>query len=258
MSLKDIHFILNAQQEMEESISADTNKNFSNHLKLLRLQHDLLFDFLVNYYEYGTLKNENPSQFFVCYALFSDCLRKQKIATKLIITGYYDEAAELIRHVMQTSFTIRYLAENKQSWPIWLQQQKANDDRVLDESIENPRTIFYKFRELLRGCNSEDNYPLFRKLSGMSHPSGESIRSSFELSNEEASKHYFTRRYNAEKAEYLLSYLYSFVNEAFWRGINKLVLIEGGVPRPLHLYKECQKFVQPTFDKVYNPVHNES
>jgi hypothetical protein len=256
-------------------------------------------------------------------------LRKQRICVNLILDGYYDEAAELIRHIMQSSFMIIYLSKNKNSWKEWFIQQKYEEKKLKyevykitkekklylfsskkDESSlnkelvargllpsfsqidvkkimdmeegeiielsyneesyfveiknsnlntyenigikpKNPNTIFNNFKDLSNTVNHSENYITFQKLCSWSHPSIETMRSSMELT-EQVQKHYFTRRYNGEKAEYSLNWIYGFINIAFWEGFKDIFFVDGKIPDTLQKYHDIQEETDKIFDKFYN------
>lgn len=136
--MRSISEIKKAQIVNAKEISNKTKSDFKSHLYYLEKQYDLLSEIIANYYDYhkaGNLKHDNSNQFILCYSLLAEILRKQKIATKLILKGCYDEAAELIRHIMQSSATIMYLSKNEDSWVDWFDQQKYEEDKLINPTM---------------------------------------------------------------------------------------------------------------------------
>ena len=248
--IRTISDIKKAQASTNREISKTTTRKFKRHIYYLNKQYDLLSEFLTNFFEYGNMVYDDSTEFTLCFSLLNESLRKQKIATKLVTNGHYDEAAELIRHIMQTCFSIIHLSKNKDSWKDWEIQQKYEEEKLVKD-VKNPGKIFNNFRDLLKSIGEENQYKTFQKLSSWSHPSIESIRSNFELSKEPAQKFYSTQRYNEEKAEYFLSVLYCFINRGFWEGFKDLFRIEGDRPKPAKQYKRMQEKVTKVFDKIY-------
>lgn len=249
--IRKIEEIQKEQKRVISKISDLTLNGFKSHLDYLKIQYETLFEMLANYYGYGNLNHNDSNQFILCFSLLSDSLRKQKLCVELILEGYYSEAAELTRHIMQSSFTIIYLSKNKDSWKDWFNQQQYEEDKLTKE-VRNPRTIFSsgRFKELSESINQIKYYRFFQKLSAWSHPSIESMRSVLDL-NPEAHRYFFTNRYNKEKAELLLNVLYGFINTSIWEGFKDIFFIVNEIPDPLKKYKETQDKAIIIFDKFY-------
>jgi len=250
--MKTIREIKQAQRIETQRIRDHTTTKYRKHIYYLNKQYDLLFELLANYYEYRNLKHSNSDQFIVCYSLFSEMLRKQRLSVKLIINGHYDEAAELVRHIMQSSFQIIYLANNEDSWKDWFKQQNYEQDKLIKSGLKNPNTIFSSFRNLLRELDEDECYKTFQKLSSWSHPSIESMRSNLELTKEQINKYFFTPRFNDDKADGLLNLLFGFVNEANWKGFKEVFVVINNSPEILKKYVQMQKKTGIIFDKFYN------
>ncbi|PIZ50614.1 hypothetical protein COY27_06415 [Candidatus Woesearchaeota archaeon CG_4_10_14_0_2_um_filter_33_13] len=235
-----------------ERISSITKEKYNLHIKLLNSQYNLLFEFLANYYEYGNMKHQDSNQFILCYSLFSEMVRKQKITIQLILCGDYSEAAELVRHSMQSCYQIIYLSKNGGSWKKWFEQQNYEQDKLTNKEIKNPNTIFSNFKKLLDELNKSQYYLTYQKLCSWSHPSIESLRSNLELSKEQMHKYFFTNRFSEDKAEGLLNLLFGLINEANWIGFKEVFVIKEPIPEVLLKYKELQKEANNVFDKFYD------
>lgn len=235
-----------------DKISSITKEKYSSHIKLLNRQYNLLFEFLVNFYEYENMKPQENNQFILCYSLFSEMIRKQKIAVQLTLRGDYSEAGELVRHIMQSFYQIMYLAKIKDSWKEWFKQQDYEQEKLINANIKNPKTIFSNFKELLDNLGESEYNQIYKKLCSWSHPSIESMRSNLELSKEEAHKHFFTNRFSEDRAEGLLNLLFGFINEANWRGFKETFVIIEPVPETLLKYEELHEEARLIFDKFYS------
>jgi len=302
--IRTISEIRKEQRQTTKQLVQYTRTRYKRQVHYLKKQYDLLYELLVNYFEYGTLYCKNSDQFILCYALFAEMLKKQRMSTDLILSGYYDEAAELARHMMQSLYHLIYLVKYSVSWKDWQEQQKYEQDKLASKFIvplhvvsqdyfnkfvslvlrnwekatfflnrrvkeitiaeynkglfdiaytKNPRTIFASrgFKELLICINEEAQYRVYQKLCSWSHPSIEVMRSSLELGYEGIQKHYFVPRFDENKCEGLLSLLYGFVNEAFWKGFKDLIERTDEVPAVMKKYKLIQKRATLVFDKFY-------
>ena len=242
--------IKKVQRETERKIKILTKGDFGSQLYYIEKQNNLLFEFLANFYSSKNLYPVNHEQFILCLALLDDMLRKQKICRNLVSKGFYDEAAELVRHMLQSCFTIIYLKQNKDSWRDWFMQQGYEEDK-LTKSVKTPHTIFSKFKDLLKLINEKHYYLIFQKLCSWSHPSIEVMRSSMQLSSENGNRYYFTRRYNKEKTEFLLNMLYGLINIAFWDGFKDVFIINSEIPHILVSYKNMQNKATLKFNIFY-------
>jgi len=247
--IEDIKFEIEREYD---KISAITKEKYSSHIKLLNRQYNLLFEFLANYYEYRNMKQEDSNQFILCYSMFSEMVRKQQITIQLILRGDYSEASELVRHIMQSFYQILYLAKFKDSWKEWFKQQDYEQEKLIDNNIKNPHTIFSNFKQLLHELNESQYYPTYQKLCSWSHPSIESMRSNLQLSKEEIHKYFFTNRFSEDKAEGLLNLLFGFINEANWQGFKETFAIVEPIPEVLLEYKELHEEAKHIFDKYYS------
>ena len=248
-TIEDIKFEIESEYE---KISAITKEKYSTQIKYLHMQYNLLFEFLSNYYEYGNIKHDDTNQFILCYSLFSEMVRKQKIALQLILRGDYSEAAELARHMMQSCYQIKYITRNKDSWKDWFKQQSYEQDKLTEKELRNPNTIFSDFKRLLTQLNELDYYVTYQKLCSWSHPSIESMRSNLELSEEDMHKYFFTNRFSEDKAEALINLLFGFINTANWEGFKDTFRIREPVPKVLEEYKKLHEEAKFVFDKFYS------
>lgn len=298
---RSISEIKKHQDETHEHIRSFTYKYFKTHIDYCNQQYNLFQEFLTNYYEYGIVHHKDPNQFIPCFSLLSDMLRKEKICLFLIENGYYDETAELVRHMMQSCFTIIYIANNKDGWKEWFLYQKYEQDKLVkkyfiplniinleyyiklislfktygftvceynpklpqyiylgeykqgyDVAInKKPKNSFSKrYEDFLELNGEKDYYPFYQLLCSWSHPSIEAMRSDLELNHSGTQKYFFTRRYNSEKAEYLLNTIFGFINKSIWGGFNKIIAFDS-IPDILTTYKDIQEKATKTFDKFY-------
>jgi len=249
-NIKEIH---EAQNKTEKDIASLTINKFGRHIELLNAQCNALSEFLANYYDYGNTKHDDSNQFILCFSLLSDSLRKERVCIDLILRGYYNEVAELARHIMQSSFQIIYISKNKESWKEWFKQQDY-EEKKLTQSVTNPRTIFFNFWNFLTILNEQDYYKCFQKLSSWSHPSIESMRSVLELKPEpeQVHKYFITTRYDEMRAEFLLNIIYGFIDRCVWDGFKDLFVLVDTIPYNLQFYKKIQDDAARTFDIFYS------
>ena len=235
-------------------IFKQSQNKFSKQICFLDKQYDLLFEFLANIeYEIENLVIHNNNQFIISHSLFSEMLRKQRLALELILSGDYPEAAEIVRHIMQSCFHIVHLSKNKKSHIEWFKQQSYEEDK-LKKSVQNPKTIFSNFNDLLRCLNKANYYPVYRKLCSWSHPSIESLRSNFELSKEPKQIYFFANRFNEEHCEELLNLTFGFINLSHWEGFKDIFSFKNEIPDVLQKYKDIQEEAPVLFKIFYKPV----
>ena len=211
-------------------------------------------EFLTNAHLYENIKVNDEDQFSICKFLLLDSLRKQQRISGLVHDGNYDEAANLLRHVMESTFHVRYLAKNPSSWRQWINQQDYAQKKIIGKA-QDPGTVFGEFSRLLSELKQSTSYPLFRKLCSWSHPGIEVIRSAANLHPSHYT-HYYVPRYNKERAEELLNLLYMFINDAMWDGLKHTFAATRPLPKNLERYREIQQDATHVFDLVYEPSVN--
>ena len=249
--IRGIEEICKIQEDTENGIIKETHEKFLDHLRLLQEQFLDMTEFLVNYFEYGNLKQDDNNLLILCVGILSDSIRKQRICVQLTTRGYYDEAANLSRHIMESSFTLIYLSKNKNSLADYLKQQQYERDKLI-RGMKNPGTVFDNFKRLLEELDKGAYYTFYRTICRWSHTSTETLRSTFEFDDNGNNNYYFTRRLNQEMSELLFNVLFGFINEAFWDGFVKIFSIEGDVPKPLKHYKEVNEKASVIFNKFYH------
>lgn len=252
--IQNIDEIKHSQMRAEIIIKDKTLSKYPNHVRLVQTQYSLLQEFLANYYRYGNIKHKDSNQFIVCFSLMNSMIKKEKICLELIQRGYYQESAELIRHIMQSCFHLLYMAKHKDSWREWMNQQGYEDDKLVNNTPTNPHTIFSsKFENFLKALGKERYYRLYQKLCSWSHPGIEDMRASIELKPGNSQKYFYTQQFNEEHCEFQMNLLYGFINVSFWEGFKELFIIALPIPDALEKYKKIQEGAMAVFSRFYLP-----